>query len=454
MTTTRVLLSIVALAAAAALRGQDGVDAIWRDPVFQKQFVAGYGFDADIEPRVTKDEVNILEKVRPLMADGKLEEAAVELQERISPKCSAILDYTLAGIRFQQERLADALTGFKTAVDKFPSFRRAWRNLGFVSSRLGDHGGTIRAFTRMIELGGADAYSFGALAFAHWAKQDYQPSEAAFRSALLLQPENAQWRIGLTQCVLKERKFEDAAALLDVLIAREPQRPEFWMLQAFAFLGMKEQQLRAAENLEIVDHLGKATVDSSFTLGDIYLGESLPERAAAVYARAIDIDPKAAVARAIRAAEVLSARGAPEQAQAVLEHLQGAAGSALSDNDKRRALKLKARIRLAAGDDSAEDAATLEEIVKLDPLDGDALLMLGRHYQKNGEPDRAMLCFERAGSVEAFEAEAKIRHAQVLVSLNRCSEALPLLRRAQQIRPREDVARYIDQVDRVARLQK
>src|SRR5262249_27145484 len=153
---------------------------------------------------------------------------------------SAILDYTLGGIRFQQERLTDALANFKTAVTKFPSFRRAWRNLGFCSSRLGDNDATIRAFTRMIELGGADAYSFGALAFAHWQKQDYQPSEAAFRNALLLQPENAQWRIGLTQCVLKQRKFEDAATLLDVLIARQPDRPEYWLLQAFAFLGMKE----------------------------------------------------------------------------------------------------------------------------------------------------------------------------------------------------------------------
>src|SRR5262245_31134031 len=107
--------SMLALAATSSLRGQDGVEAIWRDPTFQKQFVAGYGVDADVEPRVTKDEVNILEKLRPLMADQKLKEAATELEQRISPKCSAILDYTLGGIRFQQERLTDALASFKIA---------------------------------------------------------------------------------------------------------------------------------------------------------------------------------------------------------------------------------------------------------------------------------------------------------------------------------------------------
>ncbi|MFM9170364.1 MAG: hypothetical protein ACKOTD_09675, partial [Phycisphaerales bacterium] len=57
----------------------------------------------------------------------------------------------------------------------------------------------IAAFNRMIELGGADAYSYGLLGFCHSSRQDYQPAEAAYRSALLLQPENVEWRLGLTR---------------------------------------------------------------------------------------------------------------------------------------------------------------------------------------------------------------------------------------------------------------
>src|SRR5262245_34707704 len=48
-------------AAAAELAG------IWEDPVFKRQFVASYGVNAEIEPRVTPEEVAILEKIRPLM---------------------------------------------------------------------------------------------------------------------------------------------------------------------------------------------------------------------------------------------------------------------------------------------------------------------------------------------------------------------------------------------------
>jgi Flp pilus assembly protein TadD len=102
----------------------------------------------------------------------------------------------------------------------------------------------------------------------------------------------------------------------------------------------------------------------------------------------------------------------------------------------------------------AEAAEVLEEIVALDPLDGEALMLLGKHHVQQGEPDRAIFYYERAASLEAFEAEARIRHAQVLVGMARYAEAIPLLRRAQQVKPRDEIARYLDQVERIARSQR
>jgi hypothetical protein len=53
--------------------------------------------------------------------------------------------------------------------------------------------------------------------------------------------------------------------------------------------------------------------------------------------------------------------------------------------------------------------------------------------------------------MDEFEVKAKVRHAQVLVGLTRYADALPLLRRAQEVKPREDVARYLEQVERLAK---
>ncbi len=431
---------------------RDTLNAIWSDPSFQKQFVGGYGINAEVEPRVTPEEVKILEKVRPLMTGNveDLPKAEAALRKLMKPDCSAVLDITLGSLLFQQDKLPDALASYTIAVKKFPSFRRAYRNIGLINAKDGKYDEAITAFTKMIELGGGDAYSYGLLGMAYAAKQDYQAAEAAYRNALLLQPDNAEWRLGLTRCVFKQSKFQDAAALLDVLIERYPDKADFWLLQAHTYLGMK-QPLKAAENLEALDLLGKSTVDSLHTLGDIYVSESLMDLATRAYGRGIDLDPKQPVARPLHAAEVLAARGALPQARQLSKHISEVWGAQIEEGDRRKLLKLEARLSMADGVGTAETAAVLEEIIKLDPLDGEALMLLGQHYAKENEPDRAIFYFERAEGIDAFEANAKVRHAQVLVGIGRYADAVPLLRRAQDIKPREDIARYLEQVDRISK---
>lgn len=442
-------LTIGLLTATAHADLNEDIASIWKDPTFQKQFIGSYGINSEIEPRVTPDEVKALEKVRPLMSEDLLR-AETTLVKLMKPDCSAILDFTLGSIQFQLDKLPEALVNYRRAVEKFPSFRRAWRNLGLIHAHDGNNDDAIKAFTRMIELGGGDGYSYGLLAFAYSAKQDYQAAEAAYRNALLLQPENTEWRFGLTRCAFKQDKFEDAATLLDGLIRRFPDKAEFWLLQANTYLGMK-QPLKAAKDLEVLDFLGKSTTDSLHTLGDIYVSENLMVLAARAYLRAVDIDPNQPIARPLRSAEVLAARGALSQARQLETHIRQAFEARMEESERRKVLKLEARLSMAEGGSDAATAAVLEEIVRLDPLDGEALMLLGQHYAKRSEPDRAIFYYERAESIEAFEVNARVRHAQLLVGIGRYADALPLLRRAQEIKPREDIARYVEQVERIAK---
>jgi tetratricopeptide (TPR) repeat protein len=372
------------------------------------------------------------------------------LKHQVTRDSSAILDFTLGGIYFQQDKMEPALECYRTAVNKFPNFRRAWRNLGLIHVRAGRNDEAISAFTKMIELGGGDAYSYGLLGYAYAIKQDYQAAEAAYRDALLLQPENTEWRLGITRCAFKQQKYEDAVTQLEVLIGRFPDKTDFWLLQAQALLGMK-QALKAAEDLEAVDRLGKSTVDSLHTLGDIYVSENLMEMAAGAYTRDFELDPKQPLERPIKAAEMLAARGAMEQARALSRRISEARGNDMDEAGRRMLLKLDARLSMAEGKEGAETVKILEEIVKLDPLDGEALMLLGQHYAQNKESDRAIFYYERAAGIDAFEAKANIRHAQVLVGMGRYGEAVPLLRRAQELKPQEEVARYLEQVERLAK---
>jgi tetratricopeptide (TPR) repeat protein len=448
----RTSIALLASAALARAQTEEEVKAIWKDPQFQRQFIGSYGINADVEPRVTPEEVALLEKVRPLMADD-LPKAEEALKTAMKPDCSAILDFTLGGIRFQQDKLIDALDDYRRAVGKFPSFRRAWRNLGLLNVRNGNHDAAIASFTQMIQLGGGDAYSYGLLGFAYASKQDYQAAEAAFRTALLLQPDNTEWRLGLTRCVFRQERFEDAASLLEVLIARYPDKAEFWMLQAQAFNSMK-QPLRAAQDLEAVDRLGKSTLDTLQSLGGIYTEEGLFDLAESAFERAVDLDPKQPLDRPLQGVRILASRGANAEARRLATHLHTVFDAQMQETDRRELLKTEARISMAEGGGDAHTAEVLEELVKLDPLDGDALMLLGQHYAKNGEPDRALLDYERAGNLPKFEVNAKLRAAQVLVGMGRYQDALPLLRRVQEVQPRDDVGRYLESVERLARARK
>ena len=294
--------------------GRPDLAAIWNDPGFQKSFVGGYGISPDVEPHISQDDLALLELVRQLMAD-ELPAAQDLLKESITADGCAVLDFTLGGVYFQQDHLDDALTRYRDAVGKFPNFRRAYRSIGLICTRKGKWEDAIAAFNKMIELGGADAYSYGLLGFCHSQRQDYQPAEASYRNALLLQPENVEWRLGLTRSVFKQAKYEDAASLLDVLIAAYPDKAEFWMLQAHTYLGLK-QPMKAAVNLEALDALGKATVDNLYTLGDIYVSEQLPDMAASAYGRALAKNPDQPSTRPVRSAEMLAARGGTAQAKA------------------------------------------------------------------------------------------------------------------------------------------
>jgi tetratricopeptide (TPR) repeat protein len=223
-----------------------------------------------------------------------------------------------------------------------------------------------------------------------------------------------------------------------------------WLLQANAFLGMKDT-VKASENYEYLDLKGLATPQSLNALGDIYVSEGLVDLAADTYIRAIDADADPVPARILQKGEVLVARGWYPAAERLTRRLKALPAERFSADERKRQLKLEARIAAARGPANAEAAQILEEIVKLDPLDGEALILLGQHHATAGDLEKAIFMFERAAGIGQHEAEASLRHAQCLVRAGKYQQAIPLLKRTQEIRPRDDVARYLEQVERVAR---
>jgi Flp pilus assembly protein TadD len=430
------------------------VAALFRSPAFQQRFAESYLADTEVEPAVNDDERDVLVEVSTLLATPaeqggpKTDQAISLLQQNVGPAANAVFDFTLANLLAQKERSADAVAAYQAAVAKKPKFRRAWNNLGLLQVKSGDFRGAAQSLARVLELGGGNAFTYGLLGVALGNLDDHLAAESAYRMASLLDPLTTDWRLGLARSFFKQRRFAEAATLCGTLIGGNPDRADLWLLQANAFVGMNEPKM-AIENLELVDKLGKATADSLNLLGDVYVNEELPDLAAAAYVRAMAKDQKGDPQRALRAAKAMAARSAHTECGALLDAIGTHYAAKLDDAAKKDVLKLRARLAVARGAGD-EEAKILEQVVALDPLDGEALILLGQYSARSGKPDQAVMHYERAAGIAAFEADAKVRHAQLLVGQNKYAEALPLLKRAQQVKPRDHVQQFLDQVERLS----
>jgi tetratricopeptide (TPR) repeat protein len=422
---------------------------LWQSPEFQKRFAESYLAETDIEPSLTERERDRMMTVLNFLSSDKVDEAARILERETKPASSAVFDFTLANIHFQRDELDQAASGYQRAVGKFPQFRRAWKQLGMIHIQNGKWKDALAALTRVIELGGGNAVTYGLLGFAYLQVDDSLAAESAYRLAILLDPLNLDWKKGLAQSLYKQERYPEVAALCDRLIAEYPNNAQFWLLQANAYVGLR-QPLKAAVNYELVDRLGQSTAASLNMLGDIYVNQELFDMAVTSYVRALEEDPNSSPDRVMRAAAVLTSHGALTETKRLIENVEALRGDVLSDSERKALLKLRARIAVAEGA-GEEEAKVLEEIVALDPLDGEALILLGQHRARAEDFQKAAFYFERAASLERYEADAKVRHAQMLVQQGKYDEALPLLRRAQDLEPRDDVQKYLEQVERVAK---
>ncbi len=419
---------------------------IFADPDFRKRAIENFNISSDLEPKLPATEKDAFTKIADLAATDVVK-AYFELKSMVTADSSAVFDFTLGSIAYQLNRPNEAAKYLESATRKFPNYLRAYKNLGLIQLQQGRTDDAIKSLTRSIELGGGDGNTFGLLGTAYVSKENFVSAEGAFRNALLLQPTTPEWKLGLARCIFRQNKYAEAVSLMNDLIERQPDKPEFWLLLASAHLGLKEP-IAAATCYEMIDRLGKSTPDTLTSLADIYIQESNYPLAVETYLRALDLKPGQKIDRPLRAAEVLNGKGAPAEAGILLERLKIYAGNNIDADKKKKMLKLEAKIASAQGK-TAESAAVLEQILKEDPLDGDALLLLGQHYAKSNQPEKAIFLFERAEGMEQFEADAKVRHAQVLVTAGKYDEAVPLLKRAQEIKARDSIARYLEQIERL-----
>ena len=452
---TRSLLALLALglvlgaAAPAAAQSRPWLgNSVIEDPEWRARFLGSYGFLSGAEPDIREDEIEVLREVIGLMKNDR-QAAATRLSAELGEDSSAAIDFVLANLYFQTDQQDAAMKSYRNAIDKFPDFRRAHKNLGLLLVQRSDFDGALRHLSRAAELGDRDGRNYGLMGYAYIQKENYLSAEQAYRNAILQDPDTRDWQVGLARCLLVMERYKEAVALFDKLIADDPDNSTYWMLQANAYLGL-EQTRAAAVNLEAVRTMGKAQTSSLVLLGDIYMTLGIPELAKSAYLEVIERDEaNAQFETARRAAELLIRTQSFAGAEEILRSIDERYSNGLGNADQLEILTLEARAARGQGREK-EAAKILESIVERDGTRGDALLELAAYHKSQNEVEKAIFLVERAENLEAWEHKALLTHAQLAVGERDYAKAAELLRKALELKSEPRIERFLARVEDAA----
>ena len=422
----------------------------WSSPEFKRSFIGDYGFRSQIEPRIDRQEQELLRQVIS-QAQTDQSVAIFNLEKKIKPDSSAALDFTLATLRFEKGDLPLAEEGYKAAIGKLPSFLRAHKNLGLVLLQQEEFDEAADALIKAISHGENEGVTFVALGYCYLMVEKYASAENAYRAAILRNPEAKDAQNGLVNCLLETNRHAEAAAMLEELITKYPEQNFYWRAQTNAYVQL-DKPLRAALNLETLRRMGELDVRGYLLLGDLYHNMELSDLALLVYREALALKGDLDASRFIRVASILVDRGSYEEGFDYLDRIQEKFNQGLQEDDQLDLLSLRARIALARGEQEEADSY-LASILRSDPNNGQALLLRGRYFwKKKNDPIEATFYFERAAKVDDIARDALVEHAQMLVSQGKYPAAVKMLERAQLLEPRENVERYLDSVRNVMRV--
>jgi tetratricopeptide (TPR) repeat protein len=402
-----------------------------------------YGFRSEIEPRINKSEQFILKEVIA-KAENQLDEAIEYLEMKIDQKVSAALDFALATMYYQRGRLSRSSESYKVAIKKFPSFLRAYKNLGFVELSLGNFQEAARNLSRSISLGEGDGVTFVALGYCYYMLQQFVSAENAYRMGILLFPESKDARNGLVNCLIETNRYAEALALLNELLVKEPENVFCHRARASTLQGLGREK-DATVALETLRRMGKLDTGDLLRLGDLYHNLNLYELSLQNYERAIQRKEKLSVQRYIRVASILIGRGSYQDCFSYLDKIENSFGSKYSTEDEKEVLLLKAEILKATGK-TEESTRILRIVVESHPLEGKALIMLGQHAWQQNDYALASLHFERAAKIKDSEVKALIEHGRMLVSQRDYQKAVQLLDKAERISPQPRIKRYLESI--------
>lgn len=346
------------------------------------------------EPEMTAEEYAIYERVLTML--GTKPEFALKLLEAMmteKEKPSPAFEFILGNAYYATGDNAKAEVSYQSAVERFPTFLRAWNNLGILYYATQRYPDAIRCFSKCVTLGDRDPLTFGLLGYSLEQEKRVVQAEMAYMQALTGDSANLDWLEGLLRIYIEGRQFGRAEWLAKDLVKQQPKEPRFWFAYANILLN-QGRKLEAIALLEVPASLGVSGATETLLLADLYADQKLVPEAIAAYQRVMAQTPKLGEQKLLTLARLMVYSNNLSQARKVLDSFGGKVSAEARSN-----FMLTRADLLLAENKWSEARGALEELLKAEPLNGKALLSLGKVYVAEDNLPRAQFAFEAAYQV-------------------------------------------------------
>ena len=393
------------------------------------------------EPEMSAEEYALYEKMLNMLGTNpafalRLLEAMINEKEKPSPA----FEFILGNAYYATGDTAKTEASYRSAVERYPTFLRAWNNLGVLYYTTDRFGEAVKAFSKSVSLGDREPTTYGLLGYSLEKEGNTIAAEVAYMQALSGDPGNADWQEGLLRLCVEGRQLVRAEAIARTLIKTKPTEARFWFILANVLL-TDHRKLEAIAVLELAAGTGVANPEELILLGDLYAEQGLNREALAIYTKLLKPEPATGEQKLLRLAQTLAAAGRPAEATAALQALP----ATLSAPAQVTRLLVQAQIARAA-ERWADARRDLEAILATEPMNGPALLALGSVHAAQGDDTRAVFLLESAVGMPDTAYRASLELANLELRQRHYARSVEHLKKALSLQPSDTVADYLARV--------
>ena len=377
--------------------------------------------------KLAPDEFDLSVAIKPLLDTKQYSKVIELLKNNSNTERSTGLLLITGQVYLAAKQPDNAEKALLAVLEKAPSLLRAHRTLAALYLQKKQLKKAQHHLTKAIENGVQDPQFFGQLAYINLDQGSPWSAIAGYQQALLLDPNNNQWKHGLLYALQRAGNNQAALNMVDELINETPNDKRLWLQRAQITLASNEKS-KALTSMEMALRHGEKASSNLLSTAQLHLSAGSMTRATDLLIAISARNPQA-FTQVNSAINWLISEGEIKQANRILRSIKGVAK-----------LPKPQQSQYYAALGSAQEKNNIERAVKhfkksldLNPNQASVLIKLAQYYQSKQQFSRAQLYYQRAQVFPNFIKPALAGLAQIALEQAYYDKALAYLEKLKPL---------------------